>query len=436
MDLSKIYSTISLFILLIGSVFWFGVHARTHNLAPLPQIDALIAQISGVVDPIERVLETDPVSEQDADQVVNLQPDLVQPGLIALLTLDSPREPVIRIIDRRGETVHEWRPEWGKAWTEDEGSFVNPPVEGIYAHGLLVLEDGSFVSNFEHYSTFRMDTCGEVVWKLENYGHHSVSAGPDGTVWVPAEDPLTAIPQDFVAHGLPFRSYLLQQVSLDGELLKSINLTRVLFENDLAGLLYMRAPSPGPVFADGDSLHLNDIESVPQGVDSETFEAGDLILSLRDISSILVLDPETEDIKWVHSGGFVRQHDPDVLPNGNISIYDNQSHLAFDENAEPFSRIIEIDPETGQRTTVIGDQHEPQFFANITGSHERLSNGNILVAASQQGRLLEFAADGELLWRYDARRPDGTNTRIFNAQVLSPDLDREFFEAARRSCNS
>lgn len=188
MKFSSLYSVFCGFVVLTGSVFWFGVEARTHNLPPLPQIEAIAAEIVGVVDPLDRVLETDPVSEHEMDPVANIAPELVQPGLVAMLTLVSPREPMVRVVNRAGDMVHEWRPTWDQVWNDEEGDLLRRPETGIYAHGLHVLPDGSFVTNFEHYSTFRMGVCGDILWKLANYGHHAVSEAPDGTLWVPAEE--------------------------------------------------------------------------------------------------------------------------------------------------------------------------------------------------------------------------------------------------------
>ena len=434
MNFSRIYSVFCGLVVLVGSVFWFGVEARTHNLPPLPQIEALAAEIVGVVDPIERVLETDLVSMQEMDPVAIVAPDLVQPGLVALLTLVSPREPIVRVIDRAGNVVHEWRPNWGQVWGDAEGDFIRRPETGIYAHGLYVLPDGSFVANFEHYSTFRMNVCGETLWKLDNYGHHAVSQASDSTLWIPAEDHRSSIPTEYISHGSTARSYLIQQIDLDGNILKSINLIKLIFKNDLDGLLFLRSRTEGPIYARGDTLHLNDIEVVPEGVVSRVLNPGDLVLSMRDINTIMAVDPQTEIVKWVHIGGFVRQHDPDVLTNGKISIYDNQSHLESDALRAPFSRILELDPETGTTTTIIGAESHQRFYSRITGSHERLPNDNILVVASQQGRLLEFASTGKLVWRYDARQTDQQNARIFNAQVLPPHMDEAFFETAKRRC--
>jgi len=278
-----------------------------------------------------------------------------------------------------------------------------------------------------------MNVCGDILWKLDNHGHHSVSLGPHQTVWVPAEQIISEKTTPYLGHQGPLRAYQLQQINFDGSIIRTIDLLDLFFKNDLDGFLYMRVPSGGG-WATGDTLHLNDIEVVPENYPLSIFDPGDLLVSLRDIQTLVVIDPDTEQIKWTYTGGFVRQHDPDILPSGKISIYDNRPHRKMDPESQAVSRIVELDPETLERRTLIGEDSNETFFSHITGSHTHLENGNILIAASQQGRLLEFTPDGRLVWRYDARRSEMKNGRVYNAEVLPAHMDRAFFEAAKRSC--
>src|SRR5260370_508482 len=41
-----------------------------------------------------------------------------------------------------------------------------------------------------------------------------------------------------------------------------------------------------------------------------------------------------------------RQHDPDILPNGHILVYDNLGGMVDGDRPEGRSRILEIDPMT------------------------------------------------------------------------------------------
>lgn len=436
--MSKDYSggvfSFSRYVVLLGIGFFYGISAQTRGWPPVPQIAWVGNQVSAVVQPTWFILEADEVQPRDAAPTDHPLKGAEQPGLLALSFDVAPRQTNVRIIDRDGQVIHEWQPRWREIWPRGEGNFALRPVRDAPLHGLAVLPDGSFVANFEHFSSFRMDVCGEIVWKLDNYGHHSVSVAPDDTIWVPSEVPVEAGPTRYLGHLGPLRAYQLQQIAMDGTILKTIDLLDVFLNNDLAGYLYMKIPSNFFHWTTGDTLHLNDIEVVPADFPSALFAPGDLLVSLRNIHTLVLIDPDTERIKWTYTGGFVRQHDPDFMPSGRISIFDNRAHLATRSDPPARSRIVELDPETGARRTLIGDKSERAFFSKITGSHEQLENGNVLVVASQQGRLLEFTPDGDLVWRYDARQSKMKNGRAYNAQVLPPHMDKAFFETAKRRC--
>ena len=52
-------------------------------------------------------------------------------------------------------------------------------------------------------------------------------------------------------------------------------------------------------------------------------KVGDLLVSLRNVSSLVAIDAETKMARWAMAGSFRRQHDPDLLPNGHILVFDN-----------------------------------------------------------------------------------------------------------------
>lgn len=123
------------------------------------------------------------------------------------------------------------------------------------------------------------------------------------------------------------------------------------------------------------------------------------MVSFRNLNLIVIIDPVTEKIKWSMTGPFIRQHDPDFLENGKISVFDNRMD---DKNGAILggSRILSIDPITRQVHTVYkGDSQNP-FFTDIMGKHQYLPNGNILIAEALAGRAFEITPSGEIVWTY------------------------------------
>ena len=417
----------------------YGIYAGLKQRPPVPQLDALYEQVKELLPSANAFLIVD--NPKHDTPLETLDAAALAPGLILVAGDYEPRQTAIRIIERDGTLVHEWKIPWGDVWASGEGTFPTGrrPAANMYLHGFDILPDGSIVSNFEHLSTFRMDVCGDVLWKHDNLGHHSVHYDGADSVWVSAEDHFPDDPVGIPNHVAPFRSWTLQQIALDGEILRTIPVVDIFFQNDLEGLLYGSNLENARVTVSGDTLHLNDVESFPPDMTPGYFEPGDLAISLRNNHTVLVIDGDTLEVKFISSGEVLRQHDIDFLDGNTVSVFDNRHPPeVFKERG---SRIVEFDGRTGDMRVALdgvrGGEGE-HFFTHVMGVHERLPNGNILVVEADGGRLLEFAPDGDLVWRYSNRwaADETKNLRIFGTKLLPAEMDAAFFKEKREQCNS
>jgi len=71
------------------------------------------------------------------------------------------------------------------------------------------------------------------------------------------------------------------------------------------------------------------------------FGRGNVLISSPVLDTLAVVDLTREKVMWAHRGAFKRQHDPKVLQNGNLLLFDNQSSASG-------SSVIEFDPKTGE----------------------------------------------------------------------------------------
>lgn len=414
-------------------VFGAGMYVSAHDLPPAPQLRDLKDTYSSLVGSAEEDFWT---TSAEGDEVQTLLPDDVAPGLLLVSTAQDEKM-LIKVMDREGNVVHSWTPDFDEVWPEGYRDFPPRVATADHIFGLELLPDASIVANFAQQSTFRMDVCGDVVWRLPNLGHHSVGLDPDGTLWVPGENYVPADGEVGIPNASPpFHDWTITNLGLDGELLRSESVAEILRDNGLESLLYMSSRNRGAPEISYDPLHVNSVKALPEGVRSRLFEPGDLVVSLRNISTLLVLDGDTMEVKWRTTGPFFRQHDPIFLPGDRISIFDNRP-VVNDEGTHE-SQIMVVNARTGEATAVLGGDGpgaEP-FYSEIMGDHEYLSNGNILVTPSDEGRVLEYTPDGHLVWSWQNRVDDDTNGRTFEASVLPASMDREFFEEKRATCAS
>ncbi len=128
--------------------------------------------------------------------------------------------------------------------------------------------------------------------------------------------------------------------------------------------------------------------------------AGGLVLmSLRTTSGVIGVERSSGAVKLrLHHPLVSQQHAPSELAGGNILIFDNGNFRPG--VSTPYSRVIEVDPATGEAAWIYADPHKPAFFSSYMGGAERLANGNTHITESTTGRLFEVTRDGAVVWEY------------------------------------
>ena len=105
---------------------------------------------------------------------------------------------------------------------------------------------------------------------------------------------------------------------------------------------------------------------------------------------------------WALVGPWRRQHDPDLLPNGNILVYDNNGRLLAGNR----TRVLEINPQTLDVEWLYQGSKSDFFHNTARGSQQRLENGNTLITDSYAGRIFEVTQGGEKVWQYENEKQD------------------------------
>lgn len=138
-------------------------------------------------------------------------------------------------------------------------------------------------------------------------------------------------------------------------------------------------------------LENNSLEAV-----DPRFQAGNIMLCLRNVDLIVILDKDSWNIVWAWGPGVLDwPHMPSMLSNGNILIFDNGPNRGY-------SRILEINPLNLQYVWQYPPENDPSksFISNDRGSCLRLSNGNTLIGISEKARSIEVTPDGEIVWEF------------------------------------
>jgi hypothetical protein len=239
--------------------------------------------------------------------------------------------------------------------------------------------------------------------------HHSISRAPDGSFWIPGSSQelsstSPAHPEGFPGLSGPLYQEWLLHVAADGQLLERINVLDVLYENGLER--YLPKVSQPEAGTDGlrtnDVLHLNDIEVLSDSLaaDFSLFDAGDLLVSLRNLHLVFVFNPETREVLWHTSEPFTQQHDPDFLEGGWIGVFDNNQDFTSRGTMLSGSRIVAFQPRTGSMDLRFPTDQSAPFYTSTRGKWQHLENGNMLLTESNAGRVVEVEPNGETVWEW------------------------------------
>jgi hypothetical protein len=339
------------------------------------------------------------------------EPDAVQPGL-NLYT--SGHAPEAILMDEEGRVLHRWgyplerfQPDLFKG---DQAAQVRK-LE--YFRRARLLPDGSLLGIYEGLGVVKLTPESRPAWTYHGGAHHDLDVAPDGTIWVldrvgkliPRIDPDNGVLEDFVTVLDPD----------DGHVLRKISILQAFERSDYAALLE-RLPHQA------DILHTNTLEILDGRLAGRNpaFRRGNLLISVLELDTVAVLDPRTETIVWALAGMWRKQHQPTVLDDGNLLIFDNLG-------AGPTSsRVLELDP-FSQR---IAWRYQEDLFSKTLGTAQRLANGNTLITESENGRAIEVEPDGTVAWEFltphRVPKGDGSDAQLvavlFEVVRLPPDF--------------
>lgn len=312
------------------------------------------------------------------------------------------------VIDRSGKVLHAWPLPLDTLFKGIEGFKGDTDTRNFYPVGLGLLDDGSIVATFHARNMFpyvvgiaRIGWDGRVMWKHIDGAHHWLQVGPDGRIYAPIQvrrriDRIDGNAVDIrcptVVYDEGVRIY-----RPDGTVERTLIMTDLLVRNGFPGFLYS-------VRDDCDPIHLNSVDVATAGEASHIpgAAAGDLLVSARELSSVMLLDPVSGRIKRVVSGRTAAQHSAQFLPDGTVLVFDNQGG----SKAQGGSRIVRLNLVDGTSQVVFptgaGKAMLP-FFSPDGGTVVPSPDGRrAFVSSKDQSRTFEIdLATGKPLWTMD-----------------------------------
>jgi len=423
MNFDRIYKY-SAFLVCALLIFIYGIATEKYKIFPYSVVYYFKDSLSLVYREFPVILGIKPIhfleeARYDGEGVTRLDESQIQPGW-TLISGYFDGTNGLRLLRPDGSAVRQWPVRFSEIFPDPD--FIEPPSDrpatdwNIDIHGALALPDGSVVFNFEYGGTVKLDRCGEVQWAVRHATHHSIDPSANGGFWIPGR---RYVEEDsaFPRVDAPYYDDLILLVSPDGDILKEISVPALLFKNDLHALLFANGKHWMELPDELEIVHVNDVEELSADMAEHfpQFAAGDLLLSLRDLNLVMVIDPQTEQVRWYKTGPWLRQHDPDFNAKGRISIFNNNSDDTKTGRIFGGSNIIEIDPSNDKTTILYGDRPDQKIFTNIRGKHQALENGNLLITEFSAGRVIEVNSDGNIVWEFISRFDEDEVAEIADA---------------------
>jgi hypothetical protein len=326
----------------------------------------------------------------------------VDPGTNLIV---SAHEPSVLLMDMQGEVLHEWQLDFD-AIPKPAGWESLSPLAGRFIRRARLMENGELLCLFERTAFVKVDAGGEPLWADFDMYHHDMDVAADGTIYTLTHE-VRVIPRIHETRKT-FEDFV-TTLSPDGRVLGRFSLLEA-FERSAYAPMLERLPEREDVF------HTNTLELL-EG--ESLFGEDKLLISVWGLDAIAVVDPAEQQVDWAMTGQWHRQHQPVLLENGELLLFDNMG-------PGEFSKVIQFDPFTQEISWSYEGGPENDFYSMLLGSCQRLGNGNTLITESLSGRAFEVTQDGEVVWRWSSPFRAGPNNEgiaVLMEAVRLPPID-------------
>ena len=386
------------------------------RLGPIANIVNAFSQFPGDMISVLRSKELRgvPVTYMDADP--NFQPvNKLENDLFALnsyFNIDNSNWEVRLTNLKNGTVNHRWQLN-KESYLQEDRNFRNAELRNS-----ILLENRQLIAaSDETKNLYRLDRESNLVWQNnDKVYHHAMNLATDGNIWICSSDNRYFTNKQ-TPKGQTFRDDFITKVDINtGEILFDKSVAEILMENGYPNFVYgssnYRLLIKYGYQLEIDPLHLNDIE--PVFSDGPYWQKGDLFLSIRNRSIVLLYRPSTNKVIRVIFGEMLHQHDVDILNDSTISIFNNNvtnigienkrdDHVIQDEFLSSeilFYNFADSTFKTQWNSLML----QENILTRSQGFHQLLNNGDIYIENQNDAKVYIFR-DNEIVFKQQFQTP-------------------------------
>jgi len=341
--------------------------------------------------------------------VVNQAMTILKPGVQPGIVIFAAPDGVVYAVNAQGQIV--------KKWTSPEPNsdlgYTRPLPNGNLLGRIQRREADGTLAETGGADIFEMTQAGRVVWKYSDpvrMLHHDQERMFNGNTLITCSKEIRVA----AISKTSLKDECVIEVDGSGKIVWEWQTADHFDELGLSTEARATIAAGREVKGGWDWAHVNAASPIPAttGHSDPRFKPGNVMISYRNLNTIVVVDRESNKIVW-KAGMTIGQHNVHMLPagvpgTGNVLVFDNggippnaNPQGAF---ARPNSRVLEINPLT---MTIVSEYNAEKsgrpiwtFFSHFISSAQRQPNGNTLICEGANGRFFEVTPAGEIVWEY------------------------------------
>lgn len=320
------------------------------------------------------------------------------------------------LIDMKGVVLQRWSYDYEKIEAPGKIESVDPLEKHSCSRAwrrAFLFDNGDLLALYEGYGLIKVDKFSRMLWFFPGRAHHDLFVTDGGEIYVLTRE-ARMIPR--VNRTNPTLEDFISVLDGDGVEQKKVSVLEALEKSSAGEFAQGRWRKGGDVF------HTNTVVLLDGSLQDRhpAFKAGNVLISIRNLHALAVVDMEKEEVVWAERGEWREQHEPVVMPNHNVLLFDNMINGYY-------SRVIEFEPFTEKVVWEYKGTPPASFYSRFCGSVQPLPNGNILITETGGGRALEVKYDTkETVWEFYNPHRAGENNELiaalFEVVRLAPDF--------------
>lgn len=336
----------------------------------------------------------------------------------------SGHAPEAILMDMRGKELYRWSYNFSEVWPEKELDILDKNTQHYWRRAML-FENGDLLAIYDYIGLIKINKASELLWSYGDGCHHDLFVTDNGNIYVITHK------KKLIPHlnkNIPIIEDFITILDSKGKEVKSLSPLGIFEKSPFAYLMYNVSNVINKEYID--VFHTNTIEVFDGRLVqiSPLFKKGNILTSFLQINTIAIIDPEKEEVVWAWGpNNIIRQHQPTLLDNGHILLFDNGLE---------FSRVLEIDPFRLEIIWKYGDYPKNEFFSETLGSNQYLPNGNILITDSTNGRAFEVTKDKRICWEWISPHRVGKQKELIATLCEMIRIDPEELQFIKKADNS